>query len=264
MHLAWLTDIHLDFVPDGGTSLWGEVAAAHPDAVLLTGDIAVAATLRRTLEEAADVIKKPIYFVLGNHDFYGSTINAVRENMRQMTRTSPYLRWLPAAGVVTLGEGLALVGHDGWADARLGDVQGSKIELNDWSMIGDLTGLSPSDRIQLLRQLGDEAAQYLRKVLVQKASAHEQIIVLSHPPPLAMACRYYGFRSPDVWLPHLACAAAGEVLLDVADSFSQCRFTVLCGHTHGRALVRARPNLEVRCGSATYRKPKLQRLVTPI
>ncbi len=261
MRLAWLTDIHLDFVGDGGAALWRKVASANPDAVLVTGDIAVAATVRSSLERAAVALGRPIYFVLGNHDFYGGSIAGVRDGMRDVTRTSMHLRWLPEAGVVSLGGGVAIVGHDGWADERIGDVAGSPIALNDWVLIEELACLPRSDRIARLRTLGDEAATHFGRVLPLAAAEHTHIIALLHPPPFAEACRYYGVRSPDEWLPHLVCAAAGEAILAIAGAFPDRRFTVLCGHTHGRAHFRPRANVEVSCGSAAYGKPVMQRLI---
>lgn len=261
MRLAWLTDIHLDFVDDGGVALWQRVMAHAPDAIALTGDIAVAQILRATLERAAEHTTCPIYFVLGNHDFYGSSIARVREDMALLTRASPRLAWLPEAGVVSHGD-IAIVGHDGWADARLGDAIGSTIALTDWVKIAELAGLSRSERIARLNALGTEAAAYLTTVMSDAAKHHARVVVLVHPPPFARACRYYGFRSPDRWLPHLACGAAGDAILDVASAFPDRRFLVLCGHTHGRAHERPRKNVEVRCGSVEYGKPTLQRVIS--
>jgi hyaluronate lyase len=40
--------------------------------------------------------------------------------------------------IVCLGTGTALVGHDGWADARLGDLDSSVVVLNDFLLIDEL------------------------------------------------------------------------------------------------------------------------------
>jgi len=260
--LAWLTDIHVDHVDDGGAALWRGVAGAQPSGVVVTGDIATARTVRQALELAADAVAVPIYFVLGNHDFYGGSIARVRAEMRELTRTHARLRWLPEAGVVSLGAGVAIVGHDGWADARLGDVDGSPIALTDWIQIEELTGISHEERIARLRSLGDEAAAHLARVLAEAAATHAHVIVLVHPPPFAEACRYYGLRSPAKWLPHLACAAAGEALVAAATRFADRRFTVLCGHTHSPGEAQVLPNLRVLTGGAEYVRPEVQRVLT--
>ena len=43
-----------------------------------------------------------IYFVLGNHDYYGSSLTVVREKIVAISLQSSSLYWLPSAGVVEL------------------------------------------------------------------------------------------------------------------------------------------------------------------
>jgi len=132
MKLAWATDIHLDFCSPGvREEFYDQIGGAGADAVLLTGDIADARTLEPMLLEMSAAVAIPVYFVLGNHDFYGSTVAEVRERARGLTDQDERLRWLPATGIVTLTETTALVGHDGWADGRFGDWSGSRVLLND-------------------------------------------------------------------------------------------------------------------------------------
>ena len=69
--VAWLTDIHLDFLqPPEVDAFWDAVAAANPDAVLLGGDVAEAPTVIQFLEQMACRLSCPVFFVLGNHDYY--------------------------------------------------------------------------------------------------------------------------------------------------------------------------------------------------
>lgn len=263
MKLAWLTDIHLDHLRAPAVeALWRSVATSGCDAVALTGDIAVASTLEAELRRAASIVERPIYFVLGNHDFYGSSIAEVRRRVRALSAEIPSLVWMNEAGVVPLDEHTALVGHDAWADARLGDPVGSRVMLNDWLMIEELA-VPKDERIARLRALGDEAAAYLRIHVTTALARHERVVVLVHPPPIREACRYYGVVSPDSWLPHLACAAVGEVLMELARSYPQREILVLAGHTHGRACERPLPNLEIRVGTAEYGKPAMQTMVEP-
>jgi hypothetical protein len=80
----------------------------------------------------------PIYFVLGNHDFYHGSIAAVRQAVARQSAASRWLHWLPISGVVPLTATTALVGHDSWADGRLGDFLGSEVLLNDYVLIAEL------------------------------------------------------------------------------------------------------------------------------
>lgn len=257
--LAWATDVHLDFVSARAvTALAEALAASGPDGVVLSGDLASAPTLLEHLDALAAQLARPIYFVLGNHDYYGGTIANVRARMRELTATSRWLRWLPACGVVELGGGWALVGHDGWGDARAGDVDGSRVELNDWRAIGELAWLSRPARIAALRALGDEAAAHLRTVVPAALARHPKLLVVTHVPPFADACWHEGARSADDWLPWFTGVAAGEVLAAELAARPTCRALVVCGHTHGVGAVDVLPNLRVLTGGARYGAPAAQ------
>src|SRR5690242_20725584 len=142
LRLAWATDVHLNFLSGDELSLFYEKFLAKPiDGVLLTGDIAEAPSLAKHLSEFSDRIKKPIYFVLGNHDFYRSSIRAVRAQITRICEENEFLVWLPLYGVVPLSKKTALVGHDGWADGRFGDYAASPVLLNDYVLIEELVGL---------------------------------------------------------------------------------------------------------------------------
>lgn len=258
MRLTWLTDLHLDHVgPATVAKLWERVARRRPDAVAICGDTATAGTVLPALTEAQRRLGVPVHFVLGNHDFYGSCVAEVRAQARRLTQRGDGPLWLPAAGFVSLSSSTALVGHDGWADARSGDAVGSRITLSDWTAIADLWG-PLEERLPLLAQLGDEAALHLEQVVPQALARHTRVVVLLHAPPFASCCRYFGLQSNAEWLPHLVCTAAGQALERLAAAHPDRHLQVLAGHTHGRARVRVRANLEVRVGSATYGRPGAQ------
>src|SRR5689334_20836519 len=101
--LAWATDVHLNFLSAEELAAFAAtLAASEADAILLTGDIAEAPSLRRLLTTVAQVVRRPIYFVLGNHDFYHGSIAEVRALAADLSATSPWLRWLPATDPVEL------------------------------------------------------------------------------------------------------------------------------------------------------------------
>ena len=84
------------------------------------------------------VLDMPIYFVLGNHDFYRGSVVGTRSALTKMISGSENLVYLSQVGVVELMPRTALVGHDGWADARLGDFDGTEVILNDFLLIDEL------------------------------------------------------------------------------------------------------------------------------
>ena len=260
--LAWVTDIHLDFLkPDQIQTFCREVNEHCPDALLIGGDIGTARSISSYLLTIKNELSCPIYFVLGNHDYYHGSINNVRQQMEADCKQSDYLNWLPLAGVVELTEQTCLIGHDGWGDGRFGDYQNSTVMLNDYRLIDELAGLDPNERLTVLNKLGNEAAAYLRIQLQSALDHYQNIIVLTHVPPFKEACWYQGEVANDNWLPHFSCKAVGEVLEEFMLKQPDRTMTVLCGHTHNAGVAEILPNLLVKTGTADYGNPQLQEVL---
>ena len=119
MRLAWATDIHLNFVTTPARRRFLESVQEHADALVVTGDIAESNSLGATLMVMDALVGRPVYFVLGNHDFYRGDVAGTRSAVAEMIDGSPKMVYLSQAGVVELTPNTALVGHDGWADGRL-------------------------------------------------------------------------------------------------------------------------------------------------
>lgn len=259
--LAWLTDVHLDFVErEGRERLAGMIERSGATGVVVTGDIAIATNVIERVEEMAAMVRRPIWFVLGNHDFYRGSIADVRARARALTEQGRGVSWLPAAGVVRLDAATALVGHDGWGDGRLGN-RGSRLELNDFYLIEELTGLDRDERFARIGALGDEAAAYLARAVGDALAWARHVIVAIHVPPFREACWHEGKVSDDEGLPFFACGAAGEALRALMQAHPAARMTVLCGHTHSGGTADILPNLRVRTGAALYGHPAVQDVI---
>ncbi len=277
MRVAWATDIHLDFLRDEQVREFADrLVADRPDAVVLSGDLSHAEQLEHHLRLLLQGTSCPIYFVLGNHDYYGSSIAAVRQAVQELCGRRARLRWLPACGVVTLSEKTAMIGCDGWADARLGTPADTPVFLNDFIHIEELAAtLDPGgrhdparlrglDRTALhaeLRARGDAEAARCRELLGAALELRPHVLVVTHVPPFAAACWHEGALSDDRWLPYFTCAAVGEVLRELAAAHPTRSVTVLCGHTHGAGEAQIEANLRVLTGGAVYRAPQLQRVI---
>ena len=266
--VAWLTDVHLNFLEDVDRRQFVEsIAATSPDAVLVGGDIGESPDVAQYLEEMADIVRRPIHFVLGNHDFYRGSIAETRERVSELAAGSDHLVYLSAADVVELTPTTALVGHDGWADARLGDFYGSRILLNDFLLIEELHLLNAErddlDRPRLepvLNALGDEAAEHFARALPAALESHRRVIALTHVPPFRESAWHQGKPSDDQWLPFFACKAVGDCFLQAMRDRPDRELLVLCGHTHGSGETQVLENLRVVTGGAKYREPKIQEI----
>jgi predicted phosphohydrolase len=260
--LAWATDVHLNFLSASGLEAFCEaLRRQEASAVVITGDIAEAPTVESLLSVVAAGIKTPIYFVLGNHDYYRGSIPRVREAMTELSRRSPWLRWLPAVGPVELTPDAVLIGVDGWADGRLGDWVRSSVMLNDYLLIAELAGLTKPARLERLEQLGDAEAALLRGPLAAALGRYRRVVVATHVPPFKEACWHEGRISNDDWLPHFTCRAVGEALRQAAARHPERKITVLCGHTHGQGVAEILPNLKVMTGGAEYGEPRVQGII---
>jgi len=257
--VAWVTDIHLNFLePDERCTFLQRLARERVNALLVSGDIGEADSVGRHLTEMETALQIPILFVLGNHDFYKGSIREVREQVNHRAEQSGRLVYLSVAGVIELTPETCVIGHDGWADARLGGYERSDVLLNDYLLIEELADLDRNGLRQRLEALGDEAAEHLRSTLCSAVERYRRVLLVTHVPPFREACWYNGRISDDNWLPHFSCRAAGDAIRGVMRDHPECQTTVLCGHTHGSGQARILDNLEVITGGARYGHPDVQ------
>jgi hypothetical protein len=152
------------------------------------------------------------------------------------------------------------VGHDGWSDGRLGNYPRSLVKMNDYKLIMELTGLNKLDRWEVLKRLGDEAAEHLRRVLPPALETYREVALLTHVPPFREACWHEGRISDDDWAPHFTCQASGQAVLEIMRQHPDRRLTVLCGHTHGGGETAPLQNLHVITGGAEYGNPAIAKV----
>jgi len=260
--IVWLTDIHLNFVlADSVRAFLAKLEAERPDTVLVSGDIAESHSVCGYLEQLCAAIRVPIYFVLGNHDYYYGSITQTREHVRQLCAQHSNLHYLTCEDVAELTSHVGLVGHDGWADGRLGNYLRSLVVMHDHKLIAELTPHDKLSRWEVLKRLGDEAAAHFRRVLPRAFERFRDVLLLTHVPPFREACWHEGALSDDQWAPHFSCQAAGAALVEFMADHPDKRLTVLCGHTHGRGECQPLKNLQVFTGGADYGHPAIERVL---
>lgn len=262
--VLWATDVHLDHLParEAAFEFGRALSSEQPSAVALivTGDIAEARSIERTLRELAAGFARPVYFVLGNHDYYRGSFGAVDRAVAATCRTSAGLHWLHHE-VVPLNDAVTLIGVNGWYDAGYGD-RNSDLQLSDFMLIEELFEAEDDSRAELLRTCAERARSQARALELRLASVVERerprhIVVATHVPPFQAAAWHEGKPSDDRWAPFFSNRALGEALLRWADRHPEIDTTVLCGHTHGSGCYRARENLTVYTGRAQYGAPEL-------
>ncbi len=262
MKLGWLSDIHLNFLDESGVRrFFRQLAAQDVDYWLLGGDIGEAKSVLGYLRLFETELSCKTYFVLGNHDFYGGSLDEVRAEVRQLTQQSDRLVWLTESGPQVPDGGVVIVGDDGWADGRFGNPHGTPVQLTDFFAIRDLAGISRSVLVAKLNELGDQAAARLAPKLEAAAAMSRHVVVVTHVPPYWEAAWHEGRPSGDDWVPWFACKATGEAIVACATACPQTNFLVLCGHTHGSGVYSPAANVMVRTAEAEYGAPGVQRLL---
>ena len=269
MKMVWTTDIHLDSATrDARMDFVNAINQSRADHVLITGDIATGTTLIAELEWLTKAIHAPIHFVLGNHDYYESSIQHVRSTLNTWIlnpSNTTTITWLDIENEVPLTDSCILIGQSGWGDARNGDFLQTPIRINDHRLIEELTGLARPLLQHRLQQLGtDEASKLQRKLenITASRTGIQEIIVATHVPPFPEAAWYMGYSGAVDWIPDFTCKAVGDVLLSFATRYPTIQWTVLCGHGHHAGAVKIRENLTVHTGAAEYGKPAIAQHIT--
>ncbi len=263
MRLAWLTDIHLNFVDAIRLDDLFASVRDRADAVAITGDIAESLDVCHYLRTIEEIVQKPIYFVLGNHDFYRGSIPQVRRMVAGLASESEYLKYLTAMQVVELTPSTAIIGHDGWADARFGDFRRSDVILSDHTLVAEIarwfdgSRLDKDNLFRTMTALADEAAGHFATVLAEAASKYPNVIAVTHVPPFREAAWYQGQTSSDDFLPHFACKVVGDMMRVAMRHYPNSKLLVLCGHTHGSGEIQPSDNIRVLTGEAEYGKPRI-------
>lgn len=258
MKLGFATDIHLD--ADGFRLLTGypdqraagERLAADHDALVVTGDISTGEHFEAHFRAFCEGAKIPVYFVLGNHDFYDAPESVVRAT------AAAFPGYLDGSHIIELSPRVALVGRTGWYDTLSGcpstfRAQGDSIK--DWKRIERLVDCW---RIpQLLERTcikwSEEETEKAVPLLEAAARGYQEVFFATHFPCFTAAC----FAPDGGWWPWSINTTMGVALRKVVDRFPNTDFTFLSGHTHRGGRKQLGPNLLCVAGQATYGYPRL-------
>ena len=251
--IAWITDIHWDRLSAEDRREQTEwIVETEPDAVILSGDIGEATSFGEFLAQLHDNLNLPIYFILGNHDFWRGSSDGVRAAARELSERHGNLHYISDLDIVPLTPTVCMIGHEGWADGRAGDPEGARDFPRDFLRIGDFAGLKRDEYFARINALGDEAALHIREKLLRALASYRHIYLVTHVPPFPEASLDSYRICHEHKLPFYCCQAMGEMLLEVMKDYADRNLTVLCGHTHNECDLYVRDNLRVMVKEAAY------------
>jgi predicted phosphohydrolase len=260
-----MTDLHLDKAAEvTRNEFYHRLANTQCERFVITGDISNAAQLPTQLRDLALVCApRPVAFVLGNHDFYGSSIGEVENRVAQVCLAHPNLLNLAGGEIMPIDSETVLVGHHGWADGQAGFGNRSWAHQPDHDLIEDFKNCSKAAQFALMEKLGRESARHLRDVLPEALSHYKRTVVATHVPPFRQAVRFDNAACDATRLPHFVNLATGNVIAGIAKQFPKKSITVLCGHTHSRARVKITSNVQAFVGAARSGKPIVEAIFSP-
>lgn len=262
--LAWCTDIHLDSCknPDASAiKLMEVVKSKGVEGLILTGDISNSQNLVYHLSVMERVLQKPLLYVVGNHDFWGSRIELVQKQMNDVSGMAPYLRWLPSTSYVPLTDSTCIVGHDGWYDCMEGDPFNTPFQMNDWTNIHDFREAGgPANRgaiVALCRKLSHAATTSVQTAIRGAVRYHSVIVVATHVPPFSVVVRSPDGKVDPSGLPWYTSTLMGSMLRQAAAAFPKTQFIVLSGHTHSKCSAKIADNMVCHVAAADYGRPAI-------
>lgn len=278
--LAWATDLHLDHTttkPRIFDAFCKSVVDAKADALVITGDIAEAHDFAAWLRKIKAAIDIQLFFVLGNHDRWGSSFEKADAEAWELTASSQdktSIDWLTMYQPVRLTDTVALVGHDGWYDCN-GLAAPVRTLMNDWTQIEEFRtpALPPGGwampRIDIAHicrtsfAIAKKAGKELQDNCVEAFKAgYGTVVVATHVPPFPeTSFLTYSLKkrapSPPETLPLYSSEAIGCRLRAVAEAWPDREMIVLSGHAHCQVTMQVAPNISARVGFGQYGNARL-------
>lgn len=227
------------------------ITSMNADGLIITGDVSNGLWLESDLRYLAEHHPKPIYFVLGNHDYYWRYMGSVQNDVARLCKEYSNLVWLTNNDPQALAPGVSLVGHEGWFDANCGDRDMTwwafdRLLNFDFWRIGDHV-----DQIYQWRQMAIASADSIEKK-IEKALENSQLVyVATHFPPWKEASRAEGKLLEKLWYAYNTNVELGVRLEKIAEKTSS-QIIVLAGHTHMACNLSVTKNLTCRVAPSSY------------
>lgn len=250
LKFLWYTDTHLAKMPPWKFfSFIKEIINENPAGIFLTGDISTGPFLRIHLRLMAKFINCPIYFVLGNHDYYFTSMGKQHSKIKSICQKYTNLIWLTESDVISLTPDTALIGIEGWYDAQLGNPDYLKFTL-DWILIKDFKTLpTMEERINKFKQLSEQNSNILKDKLKKTLEQdYKTIFILTHMVPYAEATRNEGSFMGQFWLPYDVNFNLGYMIDSIMKDRNKENVEIFCGHAHVPMYLKRARNISCHVG----------------
>lgn len=173
MQAAYFSDLHLD-VKDSSIFKKIESFVKKNDlkTAFVTGDISNGIQITSHLKQLSKIIPQ-IYFILGNHCYYFSSIWRVEDQIQNLTPVYSNLHWLTGLPPIELNADTALIGSEGWTASKSGLERLSLESL----IVEEFKDLK-FEEFQLFKNT------ILEYKLKQASKKYKNVICLTHFPPI--------------------------------------------------------------------------------
>lgn len=229
-----MSDIHMDHIDDFSKEVGYLIPHYNREIpILLTGDVSIARDFRRHISEFAEIFTGPIYIVLGNHDYWGSSYIQMNAFVRDISVKNIHFCADQSYQIV---DRTAIVMSNNWYSAKDADVYDRFTTMNDWNHVHDFAryGITGDirDAIGAARMIAQRNADGVRPVFSKvckriEAGEVDRVVVMCHFPPFQEMMSQFDSHTPYYYDHYM-----GEEVSWYANAYSDIPFTVVSGHTH--------------------------------
>ncbi|PIS01643.1 MAG: hypothetical protein COT84_00960 [Chlamydiae bacterium CG10_big_fil_rev_8_21_14_0_10_35_9] len=247
--MLWLTDVHIDYKKDTSVNDFFErIQTQDEGGICITGDIAENRGAIEFIQKLSSKVRCPIYFVLGNHDFYGSEIFSLQEELFELFKENTSVYYLAKENVLSVSPDTAVIGVDNWYDLKGGDYFTSDIKLKDFKMIDNFKSLSKQDLYDFMGEHSQKIIKQVEEKLDLAFQGHTHAILLTHVPCFREACLHNNQIADDKWAPFFTHRQLADFIVTYMSERVDKSLTILSGHTHHKAEYSPLQNVVIKVG----------------